>query len=171
MYAESGSSVQSLPNFIDLAETTANEYDLAANKGLDVNNRQNHYGVAPPNLQPSDGLTKRALIRPINTCPPPSTFVSSSCDRAHGFKAYSIACNAPIAFINGECGPEEVCVDMMAQWGRALCFSHEHIFRFIQASNLVTEKYATSGLGQLGVKWKSEALGSDLYIKGVHPEL
>lgn len=155
-----------------------------SNQSLDGNIHQNRYGVDTTESVSSSVLTKRALVRPITTCPPPSTFLWSMCDRFRRSKAYTIACNMPIAFIDDECGPEEFCVDRvpnqwphvpLAQWGRASCFSHDYIVRLVSASVSATEKYVASGLasglGQLAVKWHSGALGGDLYIRGFHTEL
>lgn len=90
-------------------------------------------------------------------------------------------CTWPWTVVSGECNPHKFCVNGVVTntfapgpqpiLGRVTCVSHDYIIRLIQASNSVTEKYATSGLGQLGIKWQSEPLGGVLYIKGVHTEM
>lgn len=175
MYANTGLSVHRPPNVIDVAETTTNKYDSVGNQSLDDNDHQNHSGVAATELGSSNVLTKRAISRPLDMCPPPSRFQWSMCLRDLGLRAYTVACKPPWAYIDGECSPQEFCVNgilpnmfapgPLPNFGKAYCVSHQNILRFVQASNSVTEKYETSGLGQLGLKWHSDAIGGDLYVK------
>lgn len=86
-----------------------------------------------------------------------------------------MSCHTPPAqashFIRAECNPEEFCIDRIhgpsPNYFKAHCVSHENILRLVQASNSVAQTYARAGLGmgQLGVKWGSDALGGDVYVR------